>query len=83
MTPEQIANDVAARIRVADQEAHDAAAAFHFGKWGEYWAAKQEVIQKQIEADRDAAIAAIESTKPRPSDSSGAGASLPNHPEVT
>lgn len=57
MTAEQIAADVAARIRAADQQAEDAAAAFACGRGEDYLRLQAAAIVQKMEAAGDAAIA--------------------------
>jgi hypothetical protein len=60
MTPEQVTQDVAARIRLFDREAADSAAAFLAGRFAEYWKRKTDRIMKSVEVSVDASIAAAD-----------------------
>jgi hypothetical protein len=59
VTPAQIVEESAARIRVADQEAHDAAAAFQFGRFPEYWRLKADALMKRLEETSDESLARV------------------------
>lgn len=71
MTPQQVIDDVAARIRAADQEATDATAAFIGGRFREYIAAKSAKLLAKLKADADAILKKAEAENVEPNTPTG------------
>jgi len=57
MSPQDPVADVAARIKQADNEAFDAAAAFAAGRFEEYWKLQADRTMKRLEEAGEHAIA--------------------------
>jgi hypothetical protein len=72
-TPQQLVEEASARIRKADEEAFNAAAAFTAGRFEEYLERRKEIILARMKALGDAAIESISETDAEAGDSGESG----------